>query len=401
MEENTPSYSQIVGIAELQCQGTKGTRLYGYARVRCSLRNLSLIAVGRRKVEDGDAQGAMPTTLLNLPSKRFALSAAILSVAFCASPTRITDAQTASVPAAAAVTLEMQSWQQNLKTWRTQREMQVSARDGWLTLAGLEWLKQGVNTIGSAADNSIQLPASAPAHLALLTVMDGAHVERTANAKTSEATIVQLLSPPGGFPPDFTVDGKAASEGSLQVDGPSASTMAWRALSFAVLKRDDRMVLRIKDADSPARTSFKVLNWYPPDPVCLVTARWIPFRPAIIQEIPTVIGTMLKLPAPGLAMFMLNGKIMQLEPVIEDPASKSLFFILRDETSKTSTYGGGRFLHTGLPDHGLNEPGNLVLDFNQLENPPCAYTNFATCPLPPKQNQLETEIKAGEKRYER
>jgi uncharacterized protein len=197
------------------------------------------------------------------------------------------------------------------------------------------------------------------------------------------------------------VDGKPAREGLLKVDGPNASTMAWRGLSFAILKRGDRMVLRIKDADALARTSFKGLSWYSADPVYLVTARWIPFRPAIIQEIPTVIGTILKLPAPGLAMFMLNGKIMQLEPVIEDPASKSLFFILRDETSKTSTYGGGRFLHTGLPDHGLNEPGNLVLDFNQLENPPCAYTNFATCPLPPKQNQLETEIKAGEKRYER
>ncbi len=295
----------------------------------------------------------------------------------------------------------MQSWQQSLTAWRAQREMQVSARDGWLTLAGLEWLKPGVNTIGSSADNAIHLPAQAPAHLALLTVMGGAHADHAANAKVPEATIVQLLSPAGGFLPDFTVDGKPAREGSLQVDGANTSTMAWRGLSFAVLKRGDRFVLRIKDADSLLRTGFKGLNWYPPDPAYLVTARWLPFKPPIIQEIPTVIGTMLKLPAPGLAMFMLNGKIMQLEPVIEDPAGKSLFFILRDETSKTSTYGGGRFLHTALPDRGLNEPGNLVLDFNQLENPPCAYTDFATCPLPPKQNQLETEIKAGEKRYER
>ena len=347
----------------------------------------------------------MQSTFLNQLSKNFASAAAILTATFCTAPLRIAHAQTASAPvsssADAATTLQMESWQQNLRAWRTQREMQVSARDGWLTLAGLEWLKPGVNTIGSAADSTIHLPASAPAHLALLTVMGGAHVERTANSKTPEATIVQLLSPAGGFPPDFTVDGKAAREGSLKVDGPGESTMAWRGMSFAVLKRGDRFVLRIKDADSTACTSFKGLNWYPPEPVYLVTARWIPFRPAIIQEIPTVIGTMLKLPAPGLAMFMLNGKIMQLEPVIEDPASKSLFFILRDETSKTSTYGGGRFLHTGLPDHGLNEPGNLALDFNQLENPPCAYTDFATCPLPPKQNQLATEIRAGEKRYER
>jgi uncharacterized protein len=341
----------------------------------------------------------MPTTHSICLPKRLALIAAILAAVACTSPAQTAPAKATSPQAPGLI--EMQSWQQNLATWRTQREMQVSARDGWLTLSGLEWLKTGVNTIGSAADNTIHLPQSAPPHLALLTVMGSAHVDRLANAKTPEAAIVQLLSPAGGFAPDFTVDSKPAREGSLQVDGPSTSTMAWRSLSFEVLKRGDRFVLRIKDADSPLRTGFKGLNWYPSDPVYLVTARWIPFKPPIIQEIPTVIGTMLKLPTPGLAMFMLNGKIMQLEPVIEDPANKSLFFILRDETSKTSTYGGGRFLHTGLPDHGLSEPGNLVLDFNQLENPPCAYTNFATCPLPPKQNQLETEIKAGEKRYER
>lgn len=335
----------------------------------------------------------------NYPAKRVAVVVAFLLATACSCSAQT--ARTQTTADSSAVILEMQSWQKNLAAWRAQRELQVSAREGWLTLAGLEWLKPGVNTIGSASDNSIHLPASAPAHVALLTVMGGAHTEPAASAKAPENMIVQLLSPAGGFPPDFTLDGKPAREGSLQVDGANSSAMAWRGLSFAVLKRGDRLVLRIKDADSPLRTGFKGLSWYSPDPVYLVTARWIPFRPPIVQEIPTVIGTMLKLPAPGLAMFMLNGKIMQLEPVIEDPAGKSLFFILRDETSKTSTYGGGRFLHTGLPDRGLNEPGNLVLDFNQLENPPCAYTDFATCPLPPKQNQLETEIKAGEKRYER
>jgi uncharacterized protein len=344
---------------------------------------------------------AMPKIHQNHKTKRLLTTAVILALAICTPAPPMARAQAASTPSAAANTLEMQSWQQNLKAWREQREMQVSARDGWLTLAGLEWLKPGVNTIGSATDNTIHLPNQVPAHLALLTVMGGTHAGPTANANTPESAIVQLLSPAGGFPPDFTVDGKPAREGPLQVDGTNTSVMAWRGFSFAVLKRGDRFVLRIKNAESPLRTGFKGLSWYPSDPVFMVTARWVPFKPPIVQEIPTVIGTVLKLPAPGLAMFLLNGKIMQLEPVIEDPTGKSLFFILRDETSKSSTYGGGRFLHTGLPDHGLSQPGNLVLDFNKLENPPCAYTDFATCPLPPKQNQLETEIKAGEKRYER
>ena len=105
------------------------------------------------------------------------------------------------------------------------------------------------------------------------------------------------------------------------------------------------------------------------------------------------------MPAPGIAEFTLDGKTLHLEPVIEDPSGRILFFILRDQTSKTATYGGGRFLHTQLPDHGLDQPGLLTLDFNLLENPPCAYTNFATCPLPPEQNQLGVAIEAGEKRY--
>ncbi len=310
-------------------------------------------------------------------------------------------AQSEPAPSSAPGPAETQFWQQNLLAWRAQHEAQVSAPDGWLALAGLDWLKPGVNSIGSAADNAIHLPQSAPAHLGLLTVMGSAHSGHASGVDTQSATIVQLLSPAGGFPPELTLDGKPAREGTLRVEGVNSSTIAWHGISLSVLKRGDRFVLRIKDADSPLRTAFKGLNWYPPDPAYRVKARWIPFKPPIVQEIPTVIGTTLKLTAPGLAMFLLNGKIMQLEPVLEDPAGKSLFFILRDETSKTATYGGGRFLHTGLPDNGLNRPGNLVLDFNRLENPPCAYTDYATCPLPPKQNELETELQAGEKRYEK
>ncbi len=277
-------------------------------------------------------------------------TAAILCAAALVFSAQVARTQAASAPAPSSSSLELQSWQKNLAGWRTQREMQVSARDGWLTLAGLEWLKPGVNTIGSAADNSIHLPQQAPAHLAMLTVMGAAHPN--ANAKPADTPVVQLLSPAGGFPPDFTVDGKPAREGSVQVDGPNASTMAWRGVSFAILKRGDRLVLRIKDADSAMRTSFKGLNWYTPDPVYLVTARWIPFKPAIIEEIPTVIGTMLKLPAPGLAMFMLNGKIMQLEPVIEDPAGKSLFLFCATTPAKPRLTAAEDFCTPGCPIEG-------------------------------------------------
>jgi len=116
-------------------------------------------------------------------------------------------------------------------------------------------------------------------------------------------------------------------------------------------------------------------------------------------KIPTIIGTTLNLPSPGVAEFTLEGKTLRLEPVIEGDNQTVLFFILRDQTSQSTTYEAARFLHTGLPDHGLTSPGHLELDFNQLENPPCAYTSYATCPLPPQQNRLQVSIPAGEERY--
>jgi len=279
-------------------------------------------------------------------------------------------------------------WRQDLAAWRTQREHELAAPDGWLTLVGLEWLKPGVNSVGAASDNKILLHGQAPAHVGLFTVSGKPGSE-----------LVQLLSPAGGFPPELTLDGQPAREGPLSVNNLKPSTLAWHGLTLVVLPRAGRFVLRIKDANSPIRTAFHGLNWYAPNPAFRVTARWIPLTPPRLEEIPTVLGNTLKLPAPGVAEFTLGGQTLTLEPVIEGGESGTLFFILRDPTSATTTYQAARFLHTGLPDHGLSQPGQLVLDFNRLENPPCAYTIYATCPLPPDQNRLQVALEAGERRY--
>lgn len=280
-------------------------------------------------------------------------------------------------------------WQQNLSTWRAQREHSLAAPDGWLTLVGLEWLKSGVNSIGSAADNTIRLGEHAPAHIGMLTV----------SGKTPKDTIIQLLSPNGGFPAGFTLNGRPAREGTLTISDTKPSTMECNGISLVVLARGDRFALRIKDANAPTRTAFHGLHWYAPDAGYRVTARWIPYLPARVEKIPTVIGTTLDMPAPGVAEFLLKGKVYLLEPVLEGGDSTHLFFILRDTTASTTTYGAGRFLTTGLPDHGLAQPGSLTLDFNELYNPPCAYTPYATCPLPPEKNRLPVDIEAGEQRY--
>jgi hypothetical protein len=288
-------------------------------------------------------------------------------------------------PESSASAADDTGWLSELGGWRTQREHELAAPDGWLTLVGLEWLKSGVNTFGTAADNHIRIHSQAPDHIGLLTV---------------SGTTIQLLSPAGGFPADLKLDGRPAREGLLAASDEKPSTMTWHGLSMVVLRRGDRFVLRIKDADSPTRTGFRGLNWYAPDANYRVEARWIPYNPPHIEKIPTVIGTTLNMPAPGIAEFTLDGKTtLKLEPVFEGSDNSKLFFILKDKTSQTTTYGAGRFMTTGLPNHGIGEPGKLILDFNRLYNPPCAYTPYATCPLPPPQNRLPVSIEAGEERY--
>jgi uncharacterized protein (DUF1684 family) len=117
------------------------------------------------------------------------------------------------------------------------------------------------------------------------------------------------------------------------------------------------------------------------------------------MTIATLVGSSYEASIPGTAEFELGGKTYRLDPILENPAEPKLFFVLRDTTSASTTYGACRFLYTGFPDHGITQSGHLVLDFNRLENPPCAYTPYSTCPLPPRQNRLGIALPVGEQRY--
>ncbi len=286
------------------------------------------------------------------------------------------------------------SWQRDLLAWRAQRATSLQAPEGWLSLVALGWLQEGDNALGSAEDSRVQIAGKAPAHIAIVRLEKGA---------------LRLLPPAGGFPKDLLVDGQPPSQSGKDqagkeqplfaddADKPSKLTIG--NVTIIVIHRDDRFALRVKDLQAPTRTGFHGLRWYEPNPAYRVHARWIPYNPPKTLDIPTVLGTTTHMPAPGAAEFTLDGKVVRLEPVLEDPKATDLFFILRDATSKTTTYGAGRFLYTELPDHGLNQPGELWLDFNRLYNPPCSFTPYATCPLPPPQNRLSVPIPAGEQRY--
>jgi uncharacterized protein (DUF1684 family) len=274
-------------------------------------------------------------------------------------------------------------WQKDLLAWREDRAKALQAPDGWLSLAGLDWLHEGDNPFGSAADNPIRIEASIAPHLGVLRLSHN---------------VVSLAPPPGGFPQGLLLNGRPAKAQALASE-ENPDTLTYGTWSMIVIHRGDRYALRLRDAHSPTLLQFHGLKWFAPNEKYRVAARWIPYTPAKTVKIPTIIGTTIQMPAPGVAEFQLNGQTLRLEPVLESPSDKELFFILRDRTSLTSTYGAARFLYTPFPDHGLSQPGTLWLDFNRLQNPPCAYTAYATCPLPPAQNRLPIALPAGEQRY--
>ncbi len=278
-------------------------------------------------------------------------------------------------------------WQQEIISWQARHAMELQKPDGWLSLAGLEWLDAGDNSFGAAKDNKIHLPPSGPAHMGVLH-LDG--------------ETVTLQPPAGAFPAGFLIDGKPVRAQTLHTDpdhDKNDPRMTVGTLNMYVIHRGERFALRIKDAKSAALTGFHGLKWYAPNQSYRVTARWIPYTPQKTFTIATLIGTSYPAQVPGSAEFILHGKTYRLDPILEDPEVAKLFFVSRDTTSATKTYPACRFLYTGFPDHGLDKPGELVLDFNRLENPPCAYTPYATCPLPPRQNRLPIPLPVGEQRY--
>jgi len=304
-------------------------------------------------------------------------------------PAASTDATPAPDLTAIPVAPADPKWLKDLADWRAARERMVDAADGWLSLVGMNWLNPGPNSIGAAADNTFRVHDKVPDHIAIITI----------GAKDAKGPAVQLVTPKDGFPSDLMVDNKPAVEGPLAVDSDSPPVITWRGLTMVALNRGGLYLLSLKDANSTLRTNFHGLHWYPPDPRFRVTASWTPYTPTRMVKIPTILGNTLDFPSPGFVEFVLDGTPINLEPVTEPGAEGTLFFIMTDVTSQITTYKTARYLHTGLPDHGLDQPGQLVLDFNRLENPPCAYTTYASCPLPPDQNQLSVAVEAGERLY--
>jgi hypothetical protein len=266
----------------------------------------------------------------------------------------------------AALLMSATSYDDSIRAWQEHRETGLRSPDGWLALVGLFWLKPGDNTIGSADSNDFVLPkASAPAHSGRLHLAGGK---------------VAFIDPSG-------------SSRMLSYDEEKPDIVKSGSVSFYVIKRGDRFAVRAKDSASPVLKNFQGMRYFPINPAFHFEATLVPDVKKI--SILNVLGQTEMQESPGIVEFTYQGKLYRLRPIYEDTAhGRTLYFLFKDTTNKTQTYPAGRMLNTPLA-----ESGKVDLDFNHSYNPPCTFTPYATCPLPPAENRLTLAIEAGELRY--
>jgi len=284
------------------------------------------------------------------------------------------------VPAAALAeaveTAMAQTHEEQIRDWRQNRDERLASDSGWMTLVGLEWLQEGENPVGSStASNTIKIPGG-PAHWGTI-YLDGDEL-RFVPAQDS----------------GVTVNGAEATEVLLVADNAGEPTLVSSGnLSFYVIFRES-YALRIKDSQAPALQEFKGIETYDFQPDWRFNARFIPAEEGHTIEIANVLGHFSPSPVYGFAEFQRDGVNYRLL-ALGDETSESLWFLFADRTSGRGTYGAGRFLYSD----GMPENGHLVVDFNKAYNPPCAFNDYSTCPLPPQQNRLDLAVTAGEKDY--
>ena len=304
--------------------------------------------------------------------------AALSLSAACAKVEEPPKSQPAATPAAVAAATPGASYEQELEEWKAKRLASLKGEDGWLTLIGLFWLKEGENRFGSDATGEIVLPeGKAPARAGTLRLTGGkVTLDPNPDAKiTSKGQAVAAA-----------LELKSDDED----DGPTVLEMG--PLSFHVVKRGERFGLRVKDRENPARAEFKGTDYYPPDRRWVVQARFEPYDPPKQVPILNVLGMETEETSPGTLAFELDGRPYKLE-ALREKGDEKFFIIFADQTSGKETYGAGRYMYADPP----GADGRVTLDFNRAYSPPCAFTRYATCPLPPAQNRLPLRVEAGER----
>ncbi len=268
------------------------------------------------------------------------------------------------------------AYQKEIDDWHATRITELKANTGWLNLVGLYWLDEGKNSFGSGAQNNIVFPKGSIDDVA-------GYFERTGN--TVKLVVENNTA--------IKMNGQPVKEAVVFQEDPAiVPVLSFGNLQWVIIKRDDKIGIRLRDLASPAPVAFKDVERF------AVDAAWR--VPAMLQtqaqpqsiDITNIIGQTSKQKSPGKLVFTLNSMQYTLDALEE---GDHLFIIFGDATNGKTTYPSGRFLEVARP----GADGKTVIDFNKAYNPPCAFTDFATCPLPPKQNRLVVKITAGEKNY--
>lgn len=263
--------------------------------------------------------------------------------------------------------------------WREQRRQELLRPDGWTSLVGLHWIEPGAHYIGSGSGSGVRL-AVGPAKMGMLVL---------------KRDRIDFIPESGAA---LTLDGESL-KGRTELHSdrehtPSVIGFDEGKGKLTVIKRGDRYALRVKHADAPSRTEFAGLEFWSADPSWRIAGKFVANPPGKTIPIVDIIGVTTDSPNPGAVEFVRGGKTYRIEALAEDDSGE-LFLVFADRTSGHGSYPAGRFLDTAKPDAN----GNVVLDFNRAYDPPCAFTPFATCPLPPPENRIDLAIDAGEKAY--
>jgi uncharacterized protein len=285
-----------------------------------------------------------------------------------------------SIPSSAADA----EFAKEIGVWREKRETRLKADNGWLTLAGRFPLKDGANSFGTGKDNDIVFPAE-------LKIVDPARLGTV--VVDTKAKTVTLKLPAGS---EWTAGEKPFT--GERILGTATDKRDWVGVGrmrMHIIERDGKYILRLADNESAVRKNFKGCLWYAADAKFKVEAKFVPYPAGKTLAVVNVIDETSQQPCPGYAEFQLNGETFKLDAIKE---GDGLFFVFKDATAGDTTYSIARFLDI---DKQPKDNASFTLDFNKAYNPPCAFSDFTTCPRAPRQNILKTRIEAGEKYRER
>lgn len=281
-----------------------------------------------------------------------------------------------------AAEAKAQAFTAGQQTWRDERKARLILPDGWTSLIGLHWIDEGAHYVGSDADNGIRI-AKGPAHLGLLT-LGRDHALRFVPEKGVTITV-------DGQP----LAGATALKSDDDAAGPTALVFDDGKGIATVIRRGDRYALRVKHADADSRLHFNGLAYWPGGRDWIVPGRFTAHPAGRTIPVVNIVGMTEEMANPGVVEFERDGRTFRLEALDERDGSGQLFLIYADRTSGHGSYPAGRYLYIRKPD----ARGSVTIDFNLGHNPPCAFTAFATCPLPPPENRLDLPVLAGEKAY--